>query len=155
MKFKDILRSYIGVKVPIYVEQWVAPNDERAIAKKFVRDLENRQVLYVRHDMEDIAGCLRSTGGMREKATELLPEVPASSYIGKNMSAVRRAAIDFRNAIENQKFAQAASPVQRSILDRELTRLRKVVGISIGAIAIAYGLDVEDPLASSIPFNNM
>jgi len=44
--------------------------------------------------------------------------------------------------------------MQRSLLSRELVKLRKVAGEAVAAIAIAYGLDVEDELASIIPFNN-
>ena len=41
-----------------------------------------------------------------------------------------------------------------AMLERELFKLREKCGVSVAEIAVAYGLDVDDGLASTIPFNN-
>ncbi len=40
------------------------------------------------------------------------------------------------------------------MLERELFKFREKCGVSVAEIAVAYGLDVDDGLASIIPFNN-
>ena len=42
--------------------------------------------------------------------------------------------------------------IQRSVLSQEISRLKKVAGPTVGQLSIAYGVDVEDELASIIPF---
>jgi hypothetical protein len=49
-------------------------------------------------------------------------------------------------------FPNLEGPVQRSILKSELEKLRIAAGKAVGALAVSYGVDVEDDLASIVPF---
>ena len=55
----------------------------------------------------------------------------------------------------DQNFSKYSKVIQKSVLERELINLRSVFGKPVAEIAIAYGLDVEDDLATIIPFNNL
>ncbi|MNO00885.1 hypothetical protein D3C81_2208720 [compost metagenome] len=52
-------------------------------------------------------------------------------------------------------FPQLEYPIQISMLERELFKLRGKVGLSVAEIAVAYGIDVDDGLAGIIPFNSL
>nr|TKK08864.1 hypothetical protein SrhCFBP13529_01205 [Stenotrophomonas rhizophila] len=66
---------------------------------------------------------------------------------------MRRACRKFCDIVGSPRFDAFPFPVKKSILSRELTRLRKVFGLAIAEVSTAYGLDVEDELATIIPFN--
>lgn len=67
---------------------------------------------------------------------------------------MRKACQEFSNKLGHPKLSKFDTPVQISILERELFKLREKSGVSVAEIAVAYGLDVDDGLASIIPFNN-
>lgn len=104
--------------------------------------------------MEGAQYCLRSVEDMRQILTGALQQVDPKTPVGKHFSKIRRACREFCDIVGSPAFARAAFPMQKSLLSRELTKLRNSVGGAVAAIAIAYGLDVEDELASIIPFNN-
>jgi len=85
--------------------------------------------------------------------TDALKTIDPNTKIGKNLTALRKASRHFCDAVGAPGFDAAPRPAQKSILSNELAKFRRAAGLEIGLIAIAYGLDVEDELASIIPFN--
>lgn len=67
---------------------------------------------------------------------------------------MRTAAQHFVNNVGYPQFDNFDPVIQQSVLDRELFKLRQSFGKAIGEIVSAHGLDVEDSLATIIPFNN-
>jgi len=66
---------------------------------------------------------------------------------------MRDAARKFCDAIQANSVESSSHAAQRSVLRRELFMLRQIFGLCIGELAIGYGLDVHDELATIIPFN--
>ena len=155
MHFKEILASVTGVSTPIFGIQWKPITAEITIAKDILRDLEDKRVLYRPHDLEDSSHCRSSVENIRAILTSALKQVGANGNMGKQLSKMRRACRDFCDIVGSPLFNSAAPPIQKSLLSRELSRLRNTIGSAIAAISISYGLDVEDDLASIIPFNNV
>lgn len=155
MHFKEILSRVTGVSIPIFGIQWQPTPPHVKVARDLMRELEDKRVLYRPEGMEGSSHCVNSVSEMRQMLTTSMQQVDTDSPLYRQLQKIRRACRSFCDIVGSQKFDQAPSPVQRSLLSRELTKLRQVAGASIGAIAIAYGLDVEDELASVIPFNNL
>jgi hypothetical protein len=154
MHFKEILTQITGVSVPIFGIQWKPVIAEVTVARELIRILEDKRVLYRPEEMEGATYCLHSVENIRHQLTSSLQQVTTGTHIAKQLDRMRRSAREFGDVIGSPKFGVAPHPVQRSILRRELTKLRATFGSAVGALAIAYGLDVEDELASVIPFNN-
>ncbi len=154
MQFKEIVAHITGVSVPIFGIQWKPITPEVTIARNILRRLEDRRVLYRPEEMEGAQYCLRSVEEMRHLLTDALQQVEPHTHLGKQFARLRRACREFCDIVGSPKFSAVSFPVQRSLLSRELIKLRKVAGSAVAAIAIAYGLDVEDELASILPFNN-
>lgn len=154
MHFKEILAGVTGVSVPIFGIQWKPVTAEIAVARDVLRTLEDKRVLYRPHETEGAQYCLRSVEDMRNILTGALQQVNPQTHVGKQFAKIRRACREFCDIVGSPAFDRAARPMQKSLLSRELTKLRKTVGGAVAAIVIAYGLDVEDDLASIIPFNN-
>lgn len=155
MKFKEILASITGVSVPIFGLQWQPPAPDVRIARDLLRELEDRRVLYRPYEMEGAQHCLGSVNDMRGSLTAAAQRLTSEGPLLKQLQKLRRASRDFCDIVGSTKFDQAPLPVQQSLLNRELARLRKTAGSVVGAIALSYGLNVEDELASIIPFNNL
>ena len=153
--FKEILASVTGVSTPIFGIQWKPLTAEVTIAKDILRDLEDKRVLYRPHDMEDSIDCHSSVEKIRAILTSALKQVEVQGNMGKQLSKMRRACREFCDIVGSPRFNSSAPPIQQSLLSRELSRLRNTIGGAVAAIAISYGLDVEDDLASIIPFNNV
>lgn len=119
-----------------------------------MRELEDKRVLYRPEEMEGAHYCVHSVTDMRQKLTAAMQQVDGDSPLYKQLQKIRKASRDFCDVVGSPKFDAAPFPVQKSLLSRELARFRQSVGGAVGAISIAYGLDVEDELASIIPFNN-
>lgn len=154
MNFKEILSQLTGVSVPIFGVQWQPITAEVTVARDLIRILEDKRVLFRPEEMEGFTYCLHSVEIIRQVLTASLQQVTTGTLIAKQLDRMRRAGRDFCDVVGSPKFGASSNPVQRSILRRELTKLRSKFGSAVSALAIAYGLDVEDELASIIPFNN-
>lgn len=154
MHFKEILAGVTGISVPIFGIQWKPVTAEVTVARDVLRALEDKRVLYRPYEMEGAHYCLCSVEDMRNTLTGALQQVDPQTHVGKQFTKIRRACREFCDIVGSPAFDRAERPMQQSLLSRELTKLRKTVGGAVAAIVIAYGLDVEDDLASIIPFNN-
>ena len=161
MHFKEILARITGVSVPIFGIQWQPTTPQIKVARDLMRELEDKRVLYRAQDMEGLEHiegshhCVYSVMDMRQKLTMSMQQVDTDDPLYKQLQKIRRASRDFCDVIGSPKFDTSPAPVQKSLLSRELAKFRQVVGSAVGAISIAYGLDIEDELASIIPFNNL
>jgi hypothetical protein len=151
MHYKEILAHVTGVSP--WGIQWKPIAVEITTARNLLRLLEDRRVLYQAIEMEGPAYCLASVERMREKLTRVLQEVNVKSPFGKDVAKLRRASRKFCDIVGNPGFDGLTLPIQKSILARELAKLRKVAGSVVAGIAINFKLDVEDELASIMPLN--
>lgn len=155
MRFKEILASITGISVPVFGIQWQPPIPEVRIARELIRGLEDRRVLYRPYETEGVQHSLGSVMDMRSILTTAAQGLTGDTLLLKQIQKLRRACRDFCDIIGSSKFSQAAQPIQQSLLHRELLKLRKTAGVILAAIVLAYGLDVDDELASILPFNNV
>ena len=155
MRFNEILARITGVSVPIFGIQWQPSTPQIKVARDLMRELEDKRVLYRSEDLEGAHHCVYSVMDMRQKLTMSMQQVNTDDPLYKQLQKIRRASRDFCDVIGSPKFDTLPAPVQKSLLSRELAKFRQAVGSAVGAISIAYGLDIEDELASIIPFNNL
>lgn len=155
MKFDEILKSFTGFSVPIFGIQWQPPIPQVKIARNVLRVLEDKRVLYMPFDSEGAHHCLNSVFDLREVLSTAMQSVESKSPLYNQLQKMRRACRSFCNVIGSDKFDTFPIPIQRSLLVRELTKLRSNIGSAVGEIVIAYGVALEDELASIVPFNNV
>jgi len=155
LHFKEILSRVTGFSVPIFGIQWNPPVPEVRVARELMRELEDRRVLYSPVEMEGAQHCVTSIFELRRALTESTKMLDTSSNLYKQVQRIRRACRVFCDFVGSTAFSTAPIPIQISILNQELGKLRQVTGKAVGEICIAYGLDVEDELASVIPYNNV
>lgn len=153
MKFDKIFKSITGVSCPIFGLQWTPPPIESDEAKNVISYLENKRVLYNSASMEDANHCVLSVIEIRNELTNRIQILSSTSHLAKSLKSMRQACATFCDNIGHPEYKTYEIPVQKSILDRELVRLRNKCGLSLAKISIGYGVDVDDNLASIMPFN--
>lgn len=154
MKFERIYKNITGLSCPLFGVQWNAPAVEADEAKNIILFLEDKRVLFNPANMEDSSHCAQSVIQIRNELTRVLQTLPSNSNLAKSMKCMRRACQGFSDKLGHPKFSQFELPVQASLLERELFKLRAKCGVSVAEMAVAYGVDIDDGLASIIPFNN-
>ena len=155
MKFERIYKNITGISTPIFGIQWNAPAIESDEAKNVVLFLEDKRVLFNPVDMEDAGHCSQSVYDIRAEVTKVLKALPSDSNLSKPLKRIRKSCHDFNNKLGHPDYSKFDQPIQKSILERKLFKLREKWGLSVAEFAVAYGLDVDDELASIIPFNNV
>ncbi|MEZ8727220.1 DUF6650 family protein [Vibrio cyclitrophicus] len=152
MDCKSILGRVNGISTPIFGISWNPDNTEKDQARKLIIYLEDRRVLFYEEEKEGISYARQSVESIRERLTEFLEEFDTDKELVKSVRSFRAACRAFCNEVGAIDLNSEPQPVQRSILHSELVKLRKAAGKTVGALSVSYGLDVEDELASIIPF---
>lgn len=152
MKAAEILKSITGISCPIFGIQWNPPKYESDTAKQLLVFLEDRRVLFAPEEQEGADYCRQSVENIRSELTKHLSSIDFHSDIARNLRRLRKQCRLFCDKIGAPTFSTEIDTVQKSVLKSELDALRKVAGAIVGALSVAYGLDVEDDLASIIPF---
>jgi hypothetical protein len=153
MEYKKILKNITGISTPVFGIQWNPPVVESDVAREVIAFLEDRRVLYAPEEREGASYCRQSVEQIRQVLTDKMPLL-RNGEVNKLFRALRTQCRRFCDEIGAPTFPKLARPVQESILKRELENLRLVAGKVVGALSVSYGIDVEDELASIIPFKN-
>ena len=152
MKFKDLIRRITGVGVPIFSIQWDPPPDEKRIAGRVLDTLANRRIFYVAYHLENEHACLDSANDLRDQLKQHLDESPLESIVYQHTKILQAAA---RKLVTELEELIRISPPQQVMASRfydTLHDFRSKAGHSVACLAAAYGLDVEDELATIVPY---
>lgn len=157
MKFREIASSRVtGISCPLFGVSWEPPTSERDTARKVIAFLEDRRVLYVPGEGESPEYCVRSVIEIRQFLTDELGHMDSDTHLAQQLSAIRSACRKFVSVIERDEgviLQNANSHMHYAsfTFNSALGELRGVAGLHIASISAAYGLDVEDQLASILP----
>ena len=164
-----------GFSSPIFGLSWEPPTPDITIARRIITYLEDRRVLYEPYEVEVPERCIESITRIRDFLTSVLGEQAMGKDLEESLRNMRRACRKFAAAIEIRKGTLIGRPT--GILDSEsgtftlmppqgipmndlefnqaLGELRGGFGIHLGLLAIKYGLDIEDGLASILPVEDI
>lgn len=156
MKFNEILNRITGFSCPIFGVSWNPSETERSTAKRIIIFLEVKRVLYIPSEMEIPSHCVNSVIEIRNFLTNELPKINEKSHLYEYISAMRKACNKFLNKCDernNDIIIHAGSWGHWAswTFASALGEMRGTFGAMITQIASAYGLDVEDDLATIIP----
>ena len=160
MKFEEITKRLTGLSCPVFGIQWNPPEAQRSIARRVVRSLEDRRVLYVPYDVEIADYCTRSVLDIRQMLTKELSELDESSgQLYQSLKAIRtacrhfmdRTQVDDRHPRRHLRHWGDPYDVDSQTFFLALGELRATFGIHLAILATQYGLDIEDHLATILP----
>ena len=156
MKFKEITKRITGISSPIFGVSWNPEDTERDFAKEIITFLEDRRVLYNPSEMEVPQHCVDSVLRIREFLTAKISKISYDSELTKSLKAMRAACRKFLNKTgmrngEIIRFGASRGHWASWEFNGSVGELRGVFGIHVAKIAVTYGIDVEDDLASILP----
>jgi hypothetical protein len=155
MKFKEIAKRITGISTPFFGVSWNPDNTERDHAKEVIAFLEDRRVLFVPSEVEIPMHCVESILRIRECLTRKIGKLDQDSELSKSLRAMRAACRKFLDITgENNDlilFGAHRGHYASWEFISAVGGLREVFGLHIARIAVAYGIDIEEDLASILP----
>ncbi len=160
MHFTDIATRITGFSTPLFGVSWNPPAADVAVARKVLTFLEDRRVLFNPSEAELPEHCIHSVLDIRRFLTDVMMEHGQADELQGNLRAMRAACRRFLDELNIDPERKRVIVPQHHydvynyggwVLNQALGELRGVFGIHVAQIAVKYGLDVEDPLATIIP----
>jgi hypothetical protein len=150
MKFTEVMARLTGVSCPAFGISWNPPEPEVTLARRVIAQLEDKRALYIALERQIPEFCVESIHKIRELLTSEIVKLDTDNELAKNLRAMRAACRRFLSKVES---SPAGSSGERPywVTDGTLGELRSIFGLHIGIIAVKYGLDLEDELASILP----
>lgn len=142
LHFKELASRLNGVQIPIFGVQWVPTEPERKVVRDVLTFFEDRRVLYNPCAWELESEVNESVLRIREVLTDAIQRLGQDSKAAPAMRAMRAAC---------REYLDGARHHYSHDLSIGLGRLRALFGLQIAFLAIQYGIDLEDELASIIP----
>lgn len=154
MKFKEIANRLTGISSPIFGVSWNPV--EVTKARRIISFLEDRRVLYNPYEMEMPQHCVQSVLEIRRFLTTEIGDLAFESHLAESLRAMRAACRKFLEVVQADGDHLVLSANRHGgaaswIFNSALGELRGVFGVHIATVAVQYGLDVENDLASILP----
>lgn len=151
--FREIASKITGFTTPLFGISWEPPKNERETAKSVVTFLEDKRVLYNPTSFEVPEHCISSVIEIRHFLTEKIETLNQSCELAKNLRTMRSACRKFLDTA--QRFDRGEHFSYRNyhsqVFYGALGEMRGTFGFCLSQIVLAYGLDVEEDLASILP----
>ena len=158
MRFSQIASRLTGISTPIFGVSWNPPQSDVEAVRRTLVFLEDRRVLYAADEAEVPEHCIESVLRIREFLTEELGRGGVPDDISGSLRAMRAACRKFLDAtdLDQLGYERRSSQMIGAAgwrFNQALGELRGVFGIHVAHLAVAYGIDVEEPLASVLPLD--
>jgi len=155
LKFQRILKNVTGFSTPIFGIQWTPPQWASDLAEETLVYLSDKRVLFNRFDMENAEHCIQSVDNIRNHLSSQRQKLQGNKELDNSLAAMQRSCRRFIDYVGHPKYSGFEKPIQESILENELQKLRSSFGKQVATLSISFGVDVKDELASTITFNNV
>jgi len=154
MKFSEIASRLNSVGIPWLSVGWTPAKPDAAIARKAIRFLEDRRMLFNACAQEDPHHCYLSAIETRKAMTEALSDATEGSDLFKHLSAIRAACRRFLDSTQGSE--ERIGP--RDFCDFRsgeffiaLGELRASIGYHVALMASKWKINVENDLARVLP----
>lgn len=154
MKFSEIISRLNNIGTPFISVGWIPKKADAAVARKVIRFLEDRRMLFNACAFEDPRQCALSAIEIRRFLTEELAEVTEGSDLHKHLAAVRAAC---RTFLDHLPEAEEPIPLYGLASMRSfeffmlLGELRSTIGQHVALMAAKWKINVENDLARVLP----
>lgn len=149
IKFGKIAKSLTGFSTPVFGVSWNPPETDRDVVRKLITFLEDRRALYNPYDIETPMFVDQSLIEIRKELTSTLQKIGDNTDISPHLRAMRAACRKYLNEVGDQTRPRYHSREFETFA--ALGELRAIFGIHIAQLAVKYGIDIEQELASILP----
>ncbi len=148
MIFNEIKERLTGISCPIFGISWNPSQTKRTKATQIITFLEDRRVLYNYLYQECPNECIESVIEIRKFLTEKMQDLAPDSNLYCYLKAMRMACRKFSDYHFGHINNNGTSGWE---FHSELGKLRGTFGIMLAQMAVTYGVDIKDELASILP----
>jgi hypothetical protein len=126
--------------------------DDADSARRVLRFLENRRILWADHLEEEEAHCVASANDIRNELTRELQQSTLSTGMTQSLKAIRAASREFVDEAgpDGRNFRHAHG-CEANPFALALGRLKALVGVQLALLVREFDLDVEPQLVSVLP----
>jgi hypothetical protein len=153
--FKELASKLTGFSTPFFGVSWQPPETERKIAKIVVNYLEDKRVLYNPTKLELPQHCVSSVVEIRHFLTDKIAELDENSELARNLRMMRAACRKFLDSAQLLERDHGLSYTHTNystwLFYGSLGELRGTFGVCLAQLVLAYGLDIEEDLATILP----
>lgn len=153
MKWKEIARRVNGFTLGPFGAQWTAKPSDAEIARRIIRFLEDRRVLYNHYAWELPKYCVESVLEIRRFLTAEITNLQDGSDLLGPVRVMRAACRQFLNAVPNdgRQRGSLRHPASLFLFYCALGEFRGAIGPQVALLATHYKIDVESDLARTLP----
>lgn len=159
MRFSEIASRLTGISTPIFGVSWEPGQSDVEAVRRTLVFLEDRRVLYAPDEVEVPRHCVESVLRIREFLTDQLGRGGLPDDVADSLRAMRAPARKFLDATNLDHLDREAGWNGQILgsagwrFNQALGEMRGVFGIHVARLAVGYGLDVDEPLASVLPLD--
>ena len=156
MKFSEIASRLNSIGTPFVSLGWVPAKTDAAIARKVIRFLEDRRMLFNACAEEEPHHCYLSAIEIRKALTEELAEVTEGSDLFKHITGIRAACrrfLDSAPSSEDGFGLHDRYSMRSGQFFIALGELRATIGFHVALMAAKWKINVEKDLARVLPGN--
>jgi hypothetical protein len=154
VRFTEIANRLTGISCPLFGVQWTPPVLDVTAARRVIAFLEDRRVLYNQFAWEEPGHCVESVLEIRRFLSVELGNLPPANELSPHLKAIRSACRRFLDAMQDERGGRTIRlhyHADSFVFYSALGEFRGTIGTHIAAIAVKYGVDVEDDLAQVLP----
>jgi hypothetical protein len=156
MKFTEIASRLNGLTLGIFGAQWVAKPSDTEIARRVIRFLEDRRILYNDCAHEEPAHCVESVLEIRRVLTQEIGNLGENSDLLVPLRAMRAACRKFLDDMQwdNDRRVRLHHEWEANRFYSTLGEFRGAIGPHVATLAACYSVDIEGDLARVLPFED-
>jgi hypothetical protein len=151
LPFREVAQRITGISTPVFGVSWNPPEDKREIVRRLVAFLEDRRALYADLHMEYGPWVEKSVLEMRAELTNTLKSCPDDEQLTGPLRAMRAACRKFLDQMGHPNSRRRMSFPHEAMMWQALGELRGAFGLRLARLCTAFGVDVEQELASIFP----
>lgn len=153
MKWKEAANRLNGLSIASVGVQWTPKPMDSEVARRLIRFLEGRRVLYNDYAFEEPGHCVQSVLDIRRFLTEEITRLTDESDLLTPLRVMRAACRKFLDSMQQDRDRRIRlHPGMDSFgFYSALGELRGAIGPQVAVLAASYKIDVENDLARTLP----
>jgi hypothetical protein len=154
VRWNEIASRLNQVGFGTFAVGWTPSDADSTVARRVIRFLEDRRMLFNDCAEEDLSHCLQSAEQIRAFLTTELGKLSDDSPLLPYFRAMRKAAREFMDrfphgAIHSRDWHDLS--LRDANLFIRLGQVRRDIGFQVALIAARWEIDVEDDLSKVLP----
>ena len=158
MKFTEIAARLNSIGTPFLSVGWTPTKTDTEIARRVIRFLEDRRVLFAPCAAKEPQHCAESVLQIRARITTALEDASEGSDLFKHLVAIRAACRKFLDSphvtLTDKITFRDLYSLRSSFFFVDLGELRAAIGQQVAWMAVKWEIDVEKDLASVLPWGS-